>query len=117
MAEIDRFDEKIDDTVFKRLDGVVERWITGHDDDRQCVVGLVDVLGQRQPVHSRHVDIGKTAVDGLLFENIDGLQAVAGRHHLVAPAFEILAGDIEDAFLIINKQNGFLTGLVHNTAH
>ncbi|MDZ7579101.1 MAG: hypothetical protein U5R30_00345 [Deltaproteobacteria bacterium] len=71
---------------------------------------------KRQSVHARHIDVGKTAVDGLLLEDLDGLQAVAGRHHLITPAFEILAGDSEDALLVIDKQNGFVTGLVHETA-
>jgi len=103
LLEVDRLDQEIDHPVAQGVDRGVQRGVAGHHDDRQGVVRQVDAFGQVQAVHARHVDVGEAAIDAAAMQDIQGLGPVAGRHHLIAAAPEVLSDDRPDAFFVIDN--------------
>jgi hypothetical protein len=50
-----------------------------HDDGRKLLLGFLQLLQQRQPVHARHVDVGHHQIDAVVsFQGVQGFDTIPG---------------------------------------
>ena len=111
IAEIDRLGQEIERAAVHRGADVAHVAIGRDDDGRFLVLGLLQLLQQRQAVHPGHVDVGHHHVDmRMVLDRLQRLDAVMGeheRHRAVAnlPA-EFLQHQRLEIGLVIDDEDG-----------
>ena len=79
IAKIDRLGHKIERAAIHRGADVGHVAIGRHDDGRDLVLALLQLLQQRQPVHPRHIDVADDEVDVVIgLERRQRFDAIVG---------------------------------------
>ena len=77
VGEVDRLGQEIEGAAVHRRADVGHVAIGGDDDGRKLLLGLLQLLQQRQAVHARHVDVAHHHVDvGVRFDERERLEPV-----------------------------------------
>ena len=87
-----------------RVAGVAGRVKDLHFGPQGC-----DALGQLAAAHLRHHDVAQHQVDGacVFLADLDHLQTVARREHIVAVRLENMQGEVPELLLVLRQQDGF----------
>src|SRR5580704_14187165 len=80
IVEIDRLGDEIERAAVHGGADLAHVAVGRNDDGRYRSLVLQQLLQQRKPVHSRHIDIGDHQIDGIAYlEHRQGFDAVAGK--------------------------------------
>ena len=91
VGKIDWLSQEVECAAIHRRTDVGHVAVGRDDDGRKLLLALLQLLQQRQPVHSRHVDVGHHNVDRAVgLEQLEGVNAVAGENERNRPVTNLM---------------------------
>ena len=110
---LERLLDVVEGAGLDRLDGVADRAVGGHHDDRHVRVGPHRGAQHLHAVEPRHPQVGDHDVDAV--ERGHRLGAVGGQHHVVAVALEDGGEDAPQVRFVVGHQDADGLGHVGGT--
>ncbi len=104
LAHRERLDQHSGRTIAERPDRIVERRMTGGDDDRNMWVALADGGQEVVPVHAGHPDVGDDQVVALRLEELQGPLRAVGRLDDEVHPFEEARHQAEGRGVIVDAE-------------
>ncbi len=99
------FGEVIEGPLLQGVHGVRHGAVGGEDDDGQGGIVLRDPVEETHAVEPRHLEVRGDGSDLLLPEDLQGLQAVRGRDHLITLLFQHGFEDQPHVQLVVHNED------------
>jgi hypothetical protein len=104
LLVVERLQDVLEGARLHRLDGRLDRAVSGDDDDLGRGVLLLRVLQELHPVHPGHLDVRDEDVESARVQLLLRGEPVRHRDHLVARGHEVvLQGDRDGSFVVREK--------------
>ena len=116
MVAVARLGQEIEGASFHRGDGGGHIAKRGGHDDEQIGLESVRLLEEREPVETRHFQIGHHYGKGPALQALESLWPILRANDLVTFLFEQEGHDFEKALVVVDKKDAFLFRFSHVTS-